>query len=264
MTETVTELLGPGPAAGLAGLLDQPVPGDDAVLPPLWHCVYLLNRPAQAALGPDGHAVAVLAAPPGPGLQRMWAGGRITDHGILRLGRPATRTSRIASTKERTGRSGRLTIVTTRGVITQDGQVCIVDEQDIVYREPSRLTSVAADPVPAPAGRRVEVTQPLLFCFSALTYNAHRIHYDVDYCREVEGYDDLVVHGPLEALLMSEQARSSTPPDGPTTFSYRLMAPLLLGQGLVVHAEQTGDAMRTTVTDDAGGQTATGTRTRAS
>ena len=261
MTEVreLTELITPGPAEALAGLLGVPLA--DQGLPLLWHWVYLLDRPPQAILGADGHpARGAIPTPPGPGLRRMFAGGRVSRHGPLRTGAEATRRTWQASAALKQGRSGPLHFVTVRTEISQDGQVVITEEQDLVYREP------APDGGPAPAPKApsppagdhdwpVEVNTVLLFRFSALTYNAHRIHYDRDYAR-AEGYPDLVVHGPLQALLMAELARPQLP--ARCDYSYRLVAPLFDGQGLVVSAGADADAVRVTTRDAAGRTTATG------
>src|SRR5262249_13872022 len=108
-------------------------------LPPLWHWVYLLERPAQSMLGPEGHAAHGIPEPPRPRLHRMYAGGRVTTHRPLRLGREATSTIEVTDTRERSGRSGWMTIVTTRRTIAQDGATAITDEVDIIYREPTPL-----------------------------------------------------------------------------------------------------------------------------
>jgi len=241
----VTELITPGPAEALAGLLGVPLPGPD--LPLLWHWVYLLDRPPQAILGRDGHpARGGIPVPPGPGLRRMFAGGRAWRHGPLRIGAQATRRTWQASSAVKQGRSGPLHFVTVRTEISQGGRVVVTEEQDLVYREPAPATpaalapaapgsppAAAAAPPAGDAGQPVEVNPVLLFRFSALTYNAHRIHYDRDYARG-EGYPDLVVHGPLQALLMAELARPGLPER--CEYSYRLVAPLFDGQGLIVSA----------------------------
>jgi 3-methylfumaryl-CoA hydratase len=261
----VTGLITPGPAQALAGLLGVPGP-DGGELPLLWHWVYLLDRPPQAALGPDGHpARGGIPVPPGPGLRRMFAGGRVSRHGPLRLGAEATRRTWQASSARKQGRSGPLHFVTVRTEISQGGPVVIAEEQDLVYREPgppvparSAEFSPASGGEPPSGGQRdwtVEVNPVLLFRFSALTYNAHRIHYDREYARG-EGYPDLVVHGPLQALLMAELARPEVA--GPCEYSYRLVAPLFDGQGLVVSAVPEGDATRVTCRDAVGRVTATG------
>jgi 3-methylfumaryl-CoA hydratase len=263
----VTELITPGPAEALAGLLG--VTGSSfGEMPLLWHWVYLLDRPATAALGADGHQVhGGMPVPPGPGLRRMFAGGRVQRHVALKVGAEATRRTWQASAVVKQGRTGPLHFVTVRTEISQGGAVVVSEEQDLVYREPAvadgaGAAPVAADPAvpagPVPAGTgdwAVEVDPVLLFRYSALTYNAHRIHYDRDYARS-EGYPGLLVHGPLQALLMAELARRPGLPV--SEYSYRLVSPLYDGQGLVVSAAPEGDAVRTSCRDAAGRVTATG------
>ncbi len=263
------ELITAGPAEALAGLLGVPGPVDGQGLPLLWHWVYLLDRPPQAALGTDGHrAHGGIPVPPGPGRRRMFAGGRVTQHASLRTGAAASRRTWEASSAEKHGRSGALLFVTVRSEISQDGRVVIAEEQDIVYREAAGASSAPASTAPAstasagpqePGTREwpVVVDPVLLFRFSALTYNAHRIHYDRDYARQVEGYPGLVVHGPLQALLMAELARHVTTLPEPCDYSYRLVAPLFEGQGLIVSAT-VGDVTRVTARDTDGRQTAAG------
>jgi 3-methylfumaryl-CoA hydratase len=211
----VTELITPGPAQALAGLLGVACPDEE--LPLLWHWVYLLDRPPQATLGPDGHqARGGMPVPPGP-----------------------------------------LHFVTVRTEVSQGSQVAITEEQDVVYRERGANSPARSGHSVAMAGRDwpVTVDPVLLFRFSALTYNAHRIHYDREYAR-AEGYPGLVVHGPLQALLMAELA-SSRGPAG-SEFSYRLVAPLYEDEGLIVSAAEDGDAVRVSCRDATDRITATG------
>jgi 3-methylfumaryl-CoA hydratase len=262
----LTELITPGPAEALASLLGVPRP--DGALPLLWHWVYLLDRPPQAVLGADGHpARDAIPTPPGPGLRRMFAGGRVSQHAPLRTGAEATRRTRQASSTRKKGRSGPLHFVTVRSEISQGGQVVITEEQDLVYRKAAPAPASAVTPAPAadpqpqpPAGDRdwpVEVNPVLLFRFSALTYNAHRIHYDRDYAR-AEGYPGLLVHGPLQAILMAELARREADLPARCDYSYRLVAPLFDGQGLIVSATPDADAVRVTARDAADRTTAAG------
>jgi 3-methylfumaryl-CoA hydratase len=268
-----TETLIPGPAQALGALLDVPVPdlAAGAGLPLLWHWVYLLDRPAQTDLGPDGHPVrGTVPAPPGPGLRRMWAGGRIRIRGTLRCGEPATRRSRISSVEDKQGRSGPLTFVTVDHQVRQRGRIIVDEQQDVVYRTaagpagPGAATAAAVPVVPPGDGERpIEVSPTLLFRFSALTYNAHRIHYDRDYARDAEGYPGLLTHGPLQALAMAEAARAAGYPVGADgaelVFDYRLLSPLFDHQGMVVSAIREGNAISTAVRDSYGRQTASGT-----
>ena len=206
-----TEVLAPEPAEALANLLGTPVP--TVTLPPLWHWTYLLDRRPHADLGSDGHPTFGLPAPPGPGRRRMFAGGRVSTYTPLVLDRAATRTTWVAANRDKHGRTGPLTFVTVRNDYSQDGRVTIVDEYDIVYRSAesslvTRAGTLQMPPEPAPRDPSLTLTadEALLFRFSALTYNAHRIHYDHNWAR-AEGYGDLVVHGPLQALMMGELVR---------------------------------------------------------
>jgi len=276
MTDVIerTEILDPTPAYALGDLLGVPVPdlANGAGLPLLWHWVYLLERPPIADLGVDGHPVrGTLPAPPGPGLRRMWAGGRVRTSGPLRCGASATKQTRVLSVAEKEGRSGRLTFVTVGHQVLQAGTVVVNEEHDIVYRDaagaPAATQPAAAQgfevqgtEVPAGKGEReIGISPAVLFRFSALTYNAHRIHYDRDYCRDVEGYPGLLTHGPLQALAMAEAARAAGR-TGDVSFSYRLVAPLFDDQGLFVGAADGPDGTTVTaVRDRYGRQTATGT-----
>jgi 3-methylfumaryl-CoA hydratase len=266
-----TEHLLPGPAQALGALLDVAVPdlAGGAGLPLLWHWIYLLDRPAQADLGQDGHPVrGTIPAPPGPGRRRMWAGGRVRMSGALTCdGEPATRRSRVLSSQEKQGRSGPLTFVVVEHQVSQRGRVVVDEQQDIVYREAAPagepIAVPAAAPLVPPADGEwaIDVSPTLLFRFSALTYNAHRIHYDRDYARDVESYPGLLTHGPLQALAMAEAARAAGCQIGDLSFEYRLMSPLFDHQGMVVSSIREGDAIVTAVRDIHGRRTASGALT---
>ena len=262
------EVIGPEPAEGLAGVLDvlSPSRAIDTELPALWHWVYLLERCSQHELGHDGHPVSGIPAPPEPNRLRMFAGGRVNTIEPLLIGRSATRTTRVVSTTERQGRSGQLTFVTVRNEIEQNGRVKIIDEQDLVYRiAGSKLATVDASakgiqPLPVPPAERMQlefaVDSVLLFRFSALTYNAHRIHYDLPYAAS-EGYPDLVVHGPLQALLMGELLRRSGISLVGAEFAYRLVAPTFGKQVLSIAADDVDPRSGLKVRDANGTITAT-------
>lgn len=264
-----TELLAPEPAIALAGLLDVPLPdlGAGEGLPLTWHWVYLLERPLQRDLGPDGHPVRnAVPEPPGPGLRRMWAGGAVRSLAPLRVGEQTTRRSRVLSTTEKQGSTGRLTFVTVGHTILQRGETVIEERQDILYRdaEAGRAGYVEDAPPgeavePGAAEWSVPVSPTLLFRFSALTYNGHRIHYDREYARKQEGYPGLVVHGPLQAMAMAETARAHGVATRPgVAFEYRLVAPLFDDQGLIAGVTDQGDEMTTSVRDARGRRTARG------
>lgn len=262
-----TEVIVPEPAEALANLLGTDVPA--AELPPLWHWIHLLERRPHADLGPDGHPTFGIPAPPGPGRKRMFAGGRVTTQVPLAFGRPATRTTWVADTREKQGRTGPLTFVTVRNEYSQDGRVAIVDENDIVYRTPGsnldmRAGTLQDPPAAPPREPHLELTadEALLFRFSALTYNAHRIHYDHNWVRE-EGYTDLVVHGPLQALMMGELVRREGGGLVGKTFAYRLVSPMIGPQTLTVVAAEEGVDAGAEVRDVHGTVTAVSTITPA-
>ena len=239
-----TELIIPEPSEALANLLGTDIPTDE--LPPLWHWIHLLEKRPHADLGPDGHPTFGIPAPPGPGRRRMFAGGRVRTHASLIFGRPATRTTWVAATTEKQGSTGPLTFVTVRNEYTQGGRVAIVDDNDIVYRTPGsslapRAGTLRDQPEPAPREPALTLTadEALLFRFSALTYNAHRIHYDHNWVRQ-EGYSDLVVHGPLQALMMGELIRRSGDGLVGKAFAYRLVAPMIGPQTFTVLAREAG------------------------
>ena len=184
MTDVIerTETLAVEPAYALGGLLGVPVPdlAGGAGLPLLWHWLYLLDRPRQSDLGPDGHPVrGVLPVPPAPGLRRMWAGGRVRASGVLRCGEPATRLTRVLSMTSKVGRTGPLTFVVVGHQVVQRDQVVVDEEQDVVYRLPTAPAASASPdetaseaPMTIPAGDgewEIPVSPTLLFRFSALT-----------------------------------------------------------------------------------------------
>ena len=252
------EVLAPEAAEGLAGMLDIDVPQGDLV-PPLWHWIYLLERRPQRDLGPDGHPLSGIPAPPGPERRRMFAGGRVWSHRPLMLRKQATRTTWVVNTTEKCGRTGPLTFVTARSEFTQDGALAIEEEQDIVYRAPGPPLPPPPHDKPIPQPRTpslgLDVDARLLFRFSALTYNAHRIHYDRDYV-PLEGYPDLVVHGPLQALMMGELFRRNGVNLLDRQYSYRLVTPMIGAQRMTVVAAEEGLQAGAETRDAAGTVTA--------
>jgi 3-methylfumaryl-CoA hydratase len=245
-TAQLSRRVDPWPAAAFAdlvGAVPPPLdPGDP--LPPLWHWFYLLDHPAQAEIGADGHPVGGPFLPPIPGRRRMFAGGRLRLDAPIGVGTELSSRSAVADVSVKSGRSGDLAFVTVRHELTADGVPVGTEEQDIVYRSepdgadgaPPRVVSRPGTGAPEPPGewRSELATDPvLLFRFSALTYNGHRIHYDRPYATQTEGYPDLVVHGPLLALLALELPRIYTPERPVRSFAYRLVRPAFLPARLI-------------------------------
>ena len=231
-TRTTEDYISPTPARLLQMTLDDtaaPI-GNGDPLPPIWHWCYFPEAAPQAALGPDGHAPRGGFLPPVALPRRMFAGGRLTFPAPLRVGASARQTAEIASVAEKEGRSGRLCFVTVRYATEQDGAVRIEEERDFVYRgegaAPSAPEPVMLPDAPAGAWSRIVTPDPvMLFRYSALTFNGHRIHYDRPYVTEVERYPGLIVHGPLIATLLLEAVRLNQ--ERPVAaFSFRAQAPL--------------------------------------
>lgn len=238
------------PVAALSAVLDLPetVARAGDALPPLWHWLHFLHWPAHRDLGADGHPSNGHFLPPVPDRQRMFAGGRCEIAEPLLLGEPAERTSSLASVTAKRGRTGELLFVTERREFRQHGRVRLVEEQDIVYRSgrgaarhPREVDESAVPEADAPWHLPLRPDPALLFRVSALTANAHRIHYDAPYCRAEEGYPGLVVHGPLLALLMFELPRRYAPERRVRSLSYRLRKPVFAGEHLAARGTPTDE-----------------------
>jgi 3-methylfumaryl-CoA hydratase len=231
-TERHTDLVTAAPVAALSATLDrddpEPRPGDE--LPPLWHWLYFTPLARQGDIGADGHPRRGGFLPQVPLPRRMWAGGRLVFHRPLCVGEAITRDSRITDVRAKTGRSGALLFVDVRHEIANSHGLAITEEHDIVYRDPPAPGAAAPDPRRAPddaAFAREIVPDPvLLFRYSALTFNGHRIHYDRSYVTEVEGYPGLVVHGPLIATLLLDLLRRELPRMRVQRFEFRAVRPL--------------------------------------
>jgi 3-methylfumaryl-CoA hydratase len=220
------------PVAALAATLDRddPTPRAGDPLPPLWHWLYFLPIHRASEIGPDGHARRGGFLPPVPLPHRMFAGGRYVFERPLRIGDQMTRESRIVDVASKTGRSGPLVFVVVRHEISTTSGRALVEEHDIVYRDGRGAATATPDPQRAAErptwSREVRVDDVMLFRYSALTFNGHRIHYDRRYATEVEGYPGLVVHGPLVATLMLELLRRDVTTDPVAGFSFRAMSPI--------------------------------------
>ena len=233
------------PLAGLAATLDHaddaPAAGD-AVLPG-GHWLSFLPRAPQSGLGPDGHALRGGFLPPVPLPRRMWAGGRLQFTGTLHVGEAIRRRSVIQDVTEKTGKRGALVFVVVRHEISGADGPAVIEEQDLVYRS---APDPAAPPLPprmAPKdgawSKTIRPDAVMLFRYSALTFNGHRIHYDRPYAMETEGYPGLVVHGPLVATLLMELCRDERPEARLTGFDFRMLGPLFDTAPFTVHGRPT-------------------------
>jgi 3-methylfumaryl-CoA hydratase len=231
-TEQRRDTVTPAPAAALAATLDRDdrVPEPGQTLPALWHWLYFLPLHRQSEIGPDGHARRGGFLPPVALPRRMWAGGRLEFAHPLRIGDAVTRSSRIADIVAKPSRSGPLVFVTVQHEIANASGVAVSEEHDIVYRGLPAAGAATAAPAPAPRdetfSRGVVPDAVLLFRYSALTFNGHRIHYDRRYATEVEGYPGLVVHGPLIATLLLDLLRREAPQAIVRRFVFKAVSPL--------------------------------------
>jgi 3-methylfumaryl-CoA hydratase len=231
-TETAEDDLSAFGPHALAAALGSPL--RCAALPPLWHWLYFLPVSPLAEAGADGLPRRGEFLPPIDLPRRMWAGGRLSFAAPLALGERARRTSTITAIEDKTGRSGRLVFVTVRHTIEVGGAPRLDEEQDFVYRAAPAPGETGPAPVRAPDGalwrRTVEADPVLLFRYSALTFNSHRIHYDAPYVTQEEGYPALVVHGPLLATLLADLVGRECPTRRLAEFSYRAVRPTFAGQ----------------------------------
>ena len=226
--------------AGMSAALDRDdaPPRDGDPLPPCWHWMFFRDATAQSQLGPDGLPARGALMPPVPLPRRMSAASRIRFNTPLRLGEMAVKRSEIASITEKSGKSGQLVFVNLHHtVLNAADEVAIEEEQNIVYTEAPK-SGAMPPPKPAPeepAWRRELSPDPvMLFRYSALTFNPHRIHYDQPYVTGEEGYPGLVVHGPLIATLMVDLCRRSRPDAEIREFSFRALAPLFVDRAMML------------------------------
>jgi 3-methylfumaryl-CoA hydratase len=233
-SETVSDIATATPYAALSATLDRPAerPPAGTPLPALWHWLYFLPIHRQSEIGPDGHAKRGGFLPPVALPRRMWAGSQFQFHKPLRIGESLARVSTIHDVTEKSGRTGSLVFVKVRHEIRcqDDAEVALTEFHDIVYREAPKPGDVAPTPKAAPA--KAEWTRQwvpddvLLFRYSALTFNGHRIHYDRRYVTEVEGYPGLIVHGPLIATLLLDLLRHEMPDAQVDRYEFRAMRPI--------------------------------------
>ena len=256
-SETREDLIVPWPARALAATLGDASAGfaDGDALPQAWHWLYFLDAQPPSALGPDGHPARGGFLPPVPLPRRMWAGGRMRFDHPLRIGERARKVSTIASVEQKSGRSGELVFVTVRHEISAGGRTAIVDEQDLVYRGAAAAGDKrpAGEPAPAAAAWRQDCRADpvMLFRYSALTFNGHRIHYDRPYAMHEEHYAGLVVHGPLQATLLLDLARRNAA-QAVRTFQYRAMQPIFDGAAFTVNGNPRAEGAELWTASDEG------------
>ncbi|MCB1917271.1 MAG: MaoC family dehydratase N-terminal domain-containing protein [Rhodocyclaceae bacterium] len=232
------EVLTAFPLRALKATLEAPYVGEGEAgeaLPPLWHWLYFLPLAAQSSLARDGHPHKGGFLPPVPLPRRMWAGGRFGFTTPLTIGARAVRDSTVTRVEARHGQSGALVFVTVRHDIAADGGACLWEEHDIVYRAAQgdgRRAGAANVVGPGTFHREVSADEVLLFRYSALTFNGHRIHYDRRFATEVEGYPGLVVHGPLIATLLIDLLLRERPTARLAAFEYRALRPVFDGRPL--------------------------------
>jgi 3-methylfumaryl-CoA hydratase len=231
--ETVFDVVTPTPVAALSATLDRQAqrPADGLALPYLWHWLYFLPLYRQSEIGEDGHAKRGGFLPPVPLPRRMWAGSQLAFNEPILVGDRLKRTSTIDDVTEKSGKSGSLVFVKVRHELCRNGaeRIALTEFHDIVYRDAPSPGAAAPLPQAAPSDHVWEKcwtpSDVLLFRYSALTFNGHRIHYDRRYVTQVEGYPGLVVHGPLIATLLMDLLRDHLPSAQVLHFEFRAIRP---------------------------------------
>lgn len=258
-TERLADEITAAPVRALTATLDRddaaPAPGTE--LPPLWHWLYFLPMAPAREIGPDGHPKRGGFLPPVPLPRRMWAGSRLQWEAgnPLRVGDRVERQSRIASVTPKSGRTGEMVFVTVAHEVRNAAGLALSEEHDIVYRAAPRPGDPAPPPTAAETGaawqRELVPDDVLLFRYSALTFNGHRIHYDRRYVTQEEGYPGLVVHGPLIATLLLDLVRRSS--GRPVRkFVFKALRPTFDGQPMRVNGQPEGDKVRLWANDHEG------------
>ena len=245
---SVTSVIHPQPVAQMHATLDRsgatPQPGEP--LPHAWHWLFFLEAAPLRELARDGHAARGEFLPPVALPRRLWAGGRLKFSEPIRIGESINKHSAIKSVVRKTGRTGELCFVTVRHEFLCGSTLKMTEEHDIVYREDHDKNAPAAPAAPdiAPdineADERAQITATniMLFRYSALTFNSHRIHYDLEYCRNVEGFPGLVVHGPLTATLLVGMADAHRGEATLSAFEFRAVSPLFAGQPFTIACKE--------------------------
>lgn len=252
-----TDDMSPFPAKAMAALFDDstsPEAGD--ILPASWHWLYFKETANTSGIGADGHPLKGDFLPPVTLARRMWSAGELTVERPLQLGVKATKQSTVESVELKEGSSGALVFVSVRHRILQNSECCINELQHLVYRDlPSGVQALPLGAMSSfkPDWKREVTTDPvLLFRFSALTYNAHRIHYDRDYARDQEFYPDLVVHGPLLAIWLLYFLKQKIPGASIMSFDFRALRPSFCGRPITLCAKREANCINLWSTDESG------------
>jgi 3-methylfumaryl-CoA hydratase len=267
-SETLRDEIAAAPVRGLNATLDHPAMAVErgTALPPLWHWLYFLPQHRQSEIGADGHAKRGGFLPPVPLPRRMWAGSQFEFRAPVRVGDAVERTSTIADVTQKEGRTGKLVFVKVRHEVRCNGAAdpAIVEFHDIVYRDAKKPGDVDPPPTAAAQGewqRTIVPDDVLLFRYSALTFNGHRIHYDRKYVTEVEGYPGLIVHGPLIATLLMDLLRRHAPGAQVAAFRFKAVRPTFDLHPFKVHGTRNGNEVRLWAQDHEGWLTMDATAT---
>jgi 3-methylfumaryl-CoA hydratase len=259
-SEVMRDVIGLTPMAALSATLDRDVQGDapNSLLPPLWHWLYFLPLHRQIEIGADGHPLRGGFLPPVPLPRRMWAGSQFEFRAPIRVGDDVARTSTIEDVTQKQGRTGKLVFVKVRHELRCNDakESALVEIHDIVYREAKQPGDAEPPPTAAPTGaewqRTIIADEVLLFRYSALTFNGHRIHYDRPYATQVEGYAGLVVHGPLIATLLMDLVRRHAPGADVATFSFKAVRPTFDLHPFRVNGQRDGHVVKLWAQDHEG------------
>ncbi|MEM7216095.1 MAG: MaoC family dehydratase N-terminal domain-containing protein [Pseudomonadota bacterium] len=231
----------------MAATLGCDIPKHGEELPGLWHWCWFNDALPASELGRDGHPRKGGFLPPVPLPRRMWAGGKVEFVSPIEVGTECTKRSTIMDIQEKNGRSGSLCIVTIEHLFLDGDRLCVREEQNLVYREDPKEGAPKPSPAKPPSGAQIikslKPDSVLMFRYSALTFNGHRIHYDVDYARDVEGYRDLVFHAPLTAMLLLRLAEELAEGNPVRQFSYRATSPLYCNEEVKLRGRADGESL---------------------
>jgi len=244
--ETTEETISVEPLHRMRATLDHAPKNmsEGEIVPALWHWAYFLKPIRASELGRDGHAALGDFMPPVPLPRRMWAGCQLKFSAPLRVGETARRESTVRDIKLKQGRSGILCFVDVEHAILVGDELKLTEIHNIVYRDTKQPGDDKARPPEVPDDaqwtREVVPDSTLLFRYSALTFNGHRIHYDLDFCRHQEGYPGLVFHGPLTATLLIEMLRQQNPGKSLENCDYRAYSPLFDDASFTLNGKMDG------------------------